>query len=210
MGDLNSDSAETHSLLGQIQAGDRLAFEGLFGRFRPYLQQVIAARLDRRVLARLDASDIIQETQLEAFRRMPEYLARRPMPFRLWLRQTAQERLLLARRRHVQAGCRAVGREAPLPDRSSLLLARSLLGSASTPSKEMGRRELAERVRQALARLPVADQEILLMRAFEGLSNQEIGFILGVDPDTASKRHGRAVLRLHKLLTAAGLTESPP
>jgi DNA-directed RNA polymerase specialized sigma24 family protein len=59
-----------------------------------------------------------------------------------------------------------------------------------------------------VARLPEADQEILLLRTYEGLSNQEAAYVLGLDPATASKRHGRAVLRLHRLLVEDGLTGS--
>jgi RNA polymerase sigma-70 factor (ECF subfamily) len=202
------DSEETCRLLGQVEAGDRRAFERLFARHRPELLRVVAARLDSKVRARVDPSDVVQDTQLEAYRRLPDYLARRPMPFRLWLRKTAQERLLVARRQHVQAGWRSVTREVPLPDRSSLLLARSFLVTSSTPSQQLARRELARRVSQVVARLPEADQEILLLRTYEGLSNQEAAYVLGLDPATASKRHGRAVLRLHRLLVQGGLTES--
>jgi RNA polymerase sigma-70 factor (ECF subfamily) len=63
-------------------------------------------------------------------------------------------------------------------------------------------------VSQAVARLPEDDQEILLLRTHEGMSNQEAAYVLGLDPATASKRHGRAVLRLHRLLIEFGLTES--
>jgi RNA polymerase sigma-70 factor (ECF subfamily) len=129
------------------------------------------------------------------------------MPFRLWLRKTAQERLLVVRRQHLEAGRRAVNREVPLPERSSLLLARGLLAS-STPNRQLDRQELARRVRQAVARLSEADREIVLLRAFEGLSNQEVACVLDLDAATASKRHGRALLRLQKLLAEAGLTES--
>jgi RNA polymerase sigma-70 factor (ECF subfamily) len=209
MDEIRPDSEETGGLLRQVAAGDRQAYERLFARYQSYLLRVVEARLDPKVRARVDPSDVVQETQLEAFRRLPDYLAHRPMPFRLWLRKTAQERLLVVRRRHVEAARRAVGREAPLPERSSLLLARALL-AGSTPSRRLGRQELACRVRQAVARLPEADQEILLLRAFEGLSNQEAACVLDLDPATASKRHGRALLRLQKLLAEGGLTESDP
>jgi RNA polymerase sigma-70 factor (ECF subfamily) len=96
----------------------------------------------------------------------------------------------------------------PLPEESSLVLARAFL-AGPTPSQQAQRRELSRRVRQAVARLSETDQEILLLRTFEGLSNQEIGCILDIDPATASQRYGRAVLRLHKLLAAEGLTEEP-
>jgi RNA polymerase sigma-70 factor (ECF subfamily) len=208
MAEIMPDSSETCRLLGQAQAGDRRAFERLFARHRRHLLEVVTVRLDPKVLARVDPSDVVQEAQLEAFRRLPDYLARRPMPFRLWLRKTAQERLLVTRRRHLQAGWRTVTREVPLPERSSLLLARPYLAAGSTPSQQLARRELARRVSQAVARLPESDREILLLRTYEGLSNQEAAYVLGLDPATASKRHGRAVLRLHRLLVEGGLTES--
>jgi RNA polymerase sigma-70 factor (ECF subfamily) len=208
MSEVTPDSSETSRLLGQVQAGDWEAFERLFARHRPYLLRVVAARLDPKARSRVDPSDVVQEAHLEAYRRLPDYLARRPMPFRLWLRKTAQERVLMARRRHLGARWRAVTREVPLPEQSSLLLARAFLANGSTPSEQLERRELAQRVRQAVARLPEADQEILLLRTYEGLSNQEAAYVLGLDPAAASKRHGRAVLRLQRLLAEGGLTES--
>jgi RNA polymerase sigma-70 factor (ECF subfamily) len=208
MAEVTPDSAETSGLLAQVRAGERRAFERLFDRHRAYLLRVVAARLDAGATARVDPSDVVQEAQLEAYRRLPDYLAARPMPFRLWLRKTAQERVLMARRQHVEARRRSATREVPLPDRSSLMLARPFLAVGSTPSQKLRRVELADRVRQAVARLTEADQEILLLRTYEGLSNQEAAYVLGLDPATASKRHGRAVLRLHRLLVDGGLTES--
>ena len=130
------------------------------------------------------------------------------MPFRLWLRQIALDRILNLHRRHVTTARRAVGREQPLPEQSSRVLAEQLLAAGSTPSQRLGRRELARRLRQALAQLAEGDREILLLRNFEGLSNQEVGHLLGIDAAAASQRHGRAMLRLHKVLVASGLTES--
>ena len=210
MDDPMPDSAETQRLLEQVRAGDRRAFEQLFTRHRPFLRQVVELRLDPRLRARVDPSDVVQETQLEAFRRLGDYLQRRPMPFRLWLRKTACERLLMAQRHHVGAARRAVGREVPLPDASSLQLAQQLLAGASTPSQRLDRDEVAGRVRQALARLSETDREILLLRNLEMLSNQEAANVLRIDPAAASQRYGRALLRLRKLLVAAGLMESPP
>ena len=74
----------------------------------------------------------------------------------------------------------------------------------------LDRSETARRVREAVAGLPEADREVLLMRNFEGLSNQEVAYLLGLDPATASKRHGRALLRLRQALLDGGLAEPPP
>jgi RNA polymerase sigma-70 factor (ECF subfamily) len=150
---------------------------------------------------------VVQETQLEVYRRLGDFLDRRPMPFRVWLRKTAYERLLMARRRHVEAGQRAVGRERPLPDRSSLLFARRIIARGSTPSRSLGRRELARRLHRVLAELTDTDREILVMRNLEDRSYEEIACILDVEPAAARKRHGRALIRLHALLAADGLMD---
>jgi RNA polymerase sigma-70 factor (ECF subfamily) len=130
------------------------------------------------------------------------------LPFRLWLRKTAYERLLMLHRRHVAAARRTVGREEPLPDRSSVLLAKHLLAPGSTPSRQFDRRERARRVREVIAQLPEADREVLVMRDLDGLSYQEVASILDIDSAAARKRHGRALVRMHHLLAAAGLKES--
>lgn len=208
MAGVTPDTSETERLLKQAGGGDRGAVERLLDKHRSYLRDVVAMRIDPQTAKRVDPSDIVQETQLEALRRLPDYLARRPMPFRLWLIKTAHERLIVARRRHVEAGRRAVGREEPLPDRSSLLVAGHIFAAGPSPSQQLNQRELAERVRQAVAQLPAGDREILFLRTFEGLSNHEAALVLDLDPGTASKRHGRAILRLHQILKANGLTES--
>src|SRR5262245_25600185 len=113
MADVPADSTETRRLLRQVGAGDREAFDQLFAHHRAGLRQFVDLRLDSRVRARVDPSDVVQDTQLEAYRRLADYLARRPMPFRVWLRRTAHERLLMVRRRHLHAERRSVRRETP-------------------------------------------------------------------------------------------------
>jgi RNA polymerase sigma-70 factor (ECF subfamily) len=166
--------------------------------------------MDHRMRARLDPSDIVQEAQLEAYRRLPEYLKRRPMPFRLWLRQTAHQRLVMLRRFHLGTGKRDAGREVPLPEGSSLALARGLLAPGPTPSQLLVDRERARRVQEAVAQLPEDDREILVMRNLEALSNGEVAELLQVDPPTASRRYGRALLRLRNVLIDCGLMGSQP
>jgi RNA polymerase sigma-70 factor (ECF subfamily) len=210
MDDLALDSSQTRTLLRRAQSGDQRAFEELFARHRPYLRQLVELRLDPRLRTRVDPSDVVQEAHLEAFRRMRTYLLERPMPFRLWLRQIAYDRTLKARRYHLGTARRAVTREVSLPERSSLDLAQQLLAGGPTPSQSLEHRDLAQRLRQAIAQLAPTDREMILMRHFEGLSNQEVGCLLGMEPGTVSKRHGRAMLRLHRILFASGTTESQP
>jgi RNA polymerase sigma-70 factor (ECF subfamily) len=202
------DSAQTCSLLEEVRQGDREALGRLLARYRPDLHAFVAHHLDPGLRARVDPSDVVQETQLEVVRRMADYLARRPMPFHLWVRKTAYERLLNLRRDHRQTARRSVSREVPLPDHSSLLLAGPLVRVEPSPSQEAEARDLAERVGRAVADLAEADREMLLLRHAEGLSYDEISCLLEIEPAAARKRYGRALIRLQKVLAEHGLLES--
>ncbi len=202
-----SDSAETRQLLQRVRCGDDGAFDQLFARHRAFLRQIVELRMDPKLGRRIDASDVVQEAHIEAVRRLEGYLEQPTMPFRVWLRQITYDRLLMARRRHVSAKRRTVDRELPLPERSSLQLAQQLAASGTTPSEHLLRSELGHRVRSAVAKLSDPDREVLLMRNFEGLSNQEVAKVLAIEPATASKRYGRALLRLRTLLLDTSLSE---
>jgi RNA polymerase sigma-70 factor (ECF subfamily) len=210
MDEVQPDSRETCDLLQKAGAGDRKAVDRLLARHRPDLRRFIELRLDAAIRARVDPSDVVQETQLEAFRRLPDFLERRPMPFRLWLRKTAYERLLKVQRHHRQAAQRSVEREVAWPEHSSVLLAQRLLGSGPSPSQRLAQREIVRRVRQALAKLSQVDREILLMRQVEELSYQEVAWLLEIEPAAARQRYGRALLRLRKVLFEGGPAEAQP
>lgn len=202
------EGAEARDLPGKVRPATPETFDRLFARYRDYLHEVIRMRMDPTIGQRLDPSDIVQETHLEAVRQWPEYVESQPMPPRLWLRHIACQKLLMARRRHGGAARRAMHREVALPERSSLQLAEQLMAGGSSPSQHFAKRELAQIVRQVVAQLPEADREILLMRFFEGLSNREVSQVLGIGPAAVSMRQGRALVRLHDGLVNRGLGES--
>ncbi len=206
MAEVKPDSSETNDLLHRAGQGDAGALEQLLQRHRPGLRSFVEVRLGPGLASRFDASDVVQETQLAVVRRLDDYLKRRPMPFHLWLRKTAHERLLDLQRHHRGRARRSVSREVALPDRSSVLLARPLL-TGSSPSRSLEAREMADRVARAVADLPEADREVLLMRHVEELPYEEIGYLLELEPPAARKRYGRALLRLRKVLAEHGLLE---
>src|SRR4029453_15966700 len=121
-------------------------------------RELIGLHLDPRLAARIDPSDIVQGAQMELARPLPYFLGRRPMPFHLWARKTAYERLLDARR-HLRRAKRTAMRDGPLPGRSSLPVARPYLGRRPSPSSAAAARELEERVARAVAGLPDVDRE---------------------------------------------------
>ena len=204
---MHVDSPETLNLLTRVRRGDAAALEELIARHRPALCRFVELRLDRRLNPRLDPSDVVQEAQLEIARRIHDYLQREPMPFWLWLHRTTYENLIRLRRMHVEADRRSVEREVALPDQSSILLARKLF-AGNWPGQQLVDEEIRRRVQEALQKLDDIDREVLQLRAFEGLENDEVAQVLGLEPGTASKRYGRALLRLRQALAESSSPES--
>jgi RNA polymerase sigma-70 factor, ECF subfamily len=200
------DLDETKKLLDRARAGEQSAFDDLFSRHRGKLRRAIMLRMDRRVAARIDASDVVQETYLEAHKRLPKYLKQGNMPFSLWLHWLAREKLLELHRRHLGAQKRAVQFEVPLiPVNSSAELVSGILGQMTTPSQAFFRMELANQLRAALGMLDDDERDLILWRHFEQRSASEMALLLNITEAAASKRYVRAVERLRKLLIELGL-----
>src|SRR5436305_5145799 len=144
---------DTDQLLLAVSRGDTSARGQLLARHRDKLRRMVAVRLDRRLAARVDPSDGVQEALADAARRLDDYLRDRPMAYYPWLRRLAADRLDKAHRRHT-AGRRSVGREEPppLPAESALELAERLLADNTDPADAAVRRERRQQVRAALGR----------------------------------------------------------
>lgn len=169
-------------------------------------------RLDRRIAARVDASDVVQDVLLEASRRLDEYIRDPKMPFHLWLRQLAKDRIVDMHRRHRAAQRRSVDREQRLTapafaDRSSLDLAAQLQDAEPTPAAATIRNELQRRFLAALDELAEDDREIIFMRHFEHLGNSEAAAALGISPPAAGMRYLRALRKLRAHLAEPGAAD---
>src|SRR5436190_7049868 len=198
-------ATETDQLLDQARQGRAEAVEQLLPRHREPVRRMIDLRLDPAIVQRVDASDVVQEVMLEASRRLQDYLKNPTMPFLLWLRHLAKDHLIDAHRRHHQAQKRGVNREQPLhrpawADQSSLELAGQLVDAERTPASEAIQQELQRRLHEAIAQLDDIDREVILMRHFEQLSNQEVALALELTEPASSMRYLRAVRRLRDLL----------
>ena len=202
----------TQELIAQAAAGDSDAAGQLLERHRDALRRMIALRLDRALARRVDASDVVQDVLLEANGRLAEYLRDPQMPFHLWLRHLAQDRMIDLHRRH-HAQRRDVSREQPLaarafPDQSSLDLAAQLKDPELTPAAATIRKELAGRFLDALEQMDETDREIILLRHAEHLGNGETAQALGLSPAAAGMRYLRALRRLRALLSEPPSQES--
>jgi RNA polymerase sigma-70 factor (ECF subfamily) len=197
-----SEDSHTTELLTRASQGHDSACEELLALYRRRLRQMVAFRLDRRIAARVDPSDVVQEALADAARKLPDYLRQRPLPFYPWLRHLAWERLIVVYRQHVQAQKRSVTREQrqvlPLADESAMELAGRLLGGSS-PISRLLRNELRDRVQALLTELPPNDREVLVLRHLEQLSIAEMAAVLGISEGAVKVRHLRALQRFRDL-----------
>ena len=201
-------------LLRRALAGDESALAALFDGYRDQLRRMIRLRLDRRLSGRVDASDVLQEAYLDVRKRLDEY-ARGPaaMPFHLWLRLVAGQRLTDVHRFHLGAQMRDAGQEVslhrgPFPQASSVSLAAQLLGKLTSASHAAVRAEHKLIVQEALNGMDPIDREVLALRHFEHLSNDETAQVLGLSKSAASNRYIRALKRLKEILSSIpGLRE---
>jgi RNA polymerase sigma-70 factor (ECF subfamily) len=200
--------SDTDWLLEQAGEGDGDARDRLMERHRTRLRQMVSVRLDPRMTARVDPSDVVQEALTAACARLDDYLQERPLPFYPWLRQFAWDALLQLHRRHVAAERRSVTREEAwqpgLSSESVLRLSHRLLATGTSPHSKLIRQELRDRLEKALAQLAASDREILVMRNLEQMSAAEIGAVLGIREGTVRVRHLRALERLRNLLEVGG------
>jgi len=200
------ESSEADRLLGQVARGDPERLGALLELCRPRLRRMVALRLDTRLHGRIDPSDVIQETYLEASARLAEYLQKPTMPFFLWLRFLAGQKLVTLHRHHLGRQMRDAGREVALyrgslPETTSAALAARLLGHEARPSEAAIRAELKIRLQEALNGMDPLDREILALRHFEQLSLAETAQVLGLTESGACRRHLRALKRLKEILS---------
>jgi RNA polymerase sigma-70 factor (ECF subfamily) len=199
------ESEEISALLERAAGGDRAATDDLFARYRKRLKRMIRLRLSRQLAGRIDDSDVLQEACLEAGKRLPDYLRDRPLPFFLWLRHIAGQKLIDAHRRHLgaekrDAACELSLHRGPMPAASSASLAAQLLGRLTSPSQAAIKAEARLCVQEALNAMDPLDREVLALRHFEQLSNAETAEALEINESTASSRYLRALKRLKEAL----------
>jgi RNA polymerase sigma-70 factor, ECF subfamily len=190
---------QTITLLERLRGNDGEALGDLFMLYRERLWRMLYVRLDRRMASRVAPDDVLQETFLDLARRIGEYLADPAVPFYVWLRFLAVQRMQVVHRTHLAAHMRSVTQEAALPLASSESMAGQLVSQMTSPSQAAIRQELQARLRAALDDMDPLDREVLALRHFEELGNNEVAQVLGISKEAASKRHVRALKRLKEI-----------
>lgn len=178
----------------------------LLEQFRSRLRMLVELRMDRRIRARLDPSDVVQEAFAEAVRRYPDYerdereQGGKLSPY-IWLRFLTLQQLALSHRRHLGVQARSANVEQSMnagaeSGLESGVMALCLAGAESTPSVKVSRAEEISRMTAALDELEPLDREVLALRHFEQLEHAGIGELLGLSAAAVSSRYRRALKKI--------------
>ena len=189
------------SLINAAEAGDESALATLFDEYRERLVRMVKLRLDRRLVRRVDPVDVVQDTYLAIRSKFAKHFSQEKLPFYVWVRMEAAQKLIDVHRFHLGAKMRDVSQEVSIyrggmPSIESVTLAEKLLGRLSTASQAAMKAELKLKVQDALNSMDVRDREMLVLRHFEEMSNSEAAMCLDISPSAACNRYIRALGRL--------------
>ncbi len=188
-------------LEADLRGGSDDTLGPLFERCRDRLVRMVQFRLDPRLVGRIDAEDVLQETFLEAKKRLQAFRAD-TKPFLVWIRLITQQTMVDLFRKHLGAKMRTAGREVAAP--ASGTMSGFFVAHITSPSGAVMREELRQKIEQALASMDEIDREVLLLRHFEELTNKEAADVLGIQENAASNRYVRALGRLKGYLGSLG------
>jgi RNA polymerase sigma-70 factor (ECF subfamily) len=190
-------------LLRLAQAGDAEHLGKLLELYRHYLHLLARMEIGRNLRAKLDASDLVQDTLLEAHRNFSRFRGSSETQFVCWLRQIMAASLANLLRRYLGTQGRDVRLERQLAtqlDQSSQLLDRGLIDAAGSPSQQASRREQAVLLADALQRLPEDYRQVIVLRHLQGLSFAEVGQRMERSIDGVEKLWMRAIARLRQVM----------
>lgn len=189
----------------RLKQGDQSALGDVFTVHRPRIWQIIHFRLNNQVRGRVDPDDVVQEVFLAAEKRIEHFTNGDFPSFFLWLRLVAGQTLSDIHRQHLSTEARSAFRETPSNDRdawgnTSLCLSQRFIAHLTSPSQAAVKSELMAEVRSALESMNEIDREVLALRHFEELTNQEVASELKITQKTSSMRYMRALERLRNIL----------
>lgn len=184
--------------------GGQAALASLFSTYSGRLERIISFRLDPRIRGRVDAGDVLQEAFLEVSTRLQSFLDSADVSFFVWLRQQTLQTLVDVHRRQFRQK-RDVNREIHFAstgpsDGTSVSIAQFLIGQLTSPSQAAVKAEEMYGLQDALNSMNDLDREVLALRHFEQLGNNQVAEILGLTPTAASNRYLRAATRLSEIL----------
>lgn len=193
-------------LLQQARGGNEKALGQLLESYTRYLTLLARVQIGRRLQGKVDPSDVVQETFLEAHRQIANFRGNSEGELVAWLRRILAGQIALTLRRFLGTKGRDLKLERELAaqlDQSSEILDGGLVASNSTPSQHASRREQALLLADALDRLPEDYREVIILRHLEGLSFAEVSQRMERSEDSVQKLWVRALANLRRSLGGA-------
>src|SRR5437879_1103291 len=167
--------ADIRALLAAARAGDRAARDRLFAGCRDYLCLAARARVESWLRAKADASDLVQQTLLEAHRGFEQFHGGTEAEFLAWLRRILDHNAADLVRRYHATGKRHVGLEVPLGvDGSASGGGFEPAAADDSPSNEAAKRESELALAAALAELSPDHREVIMLRNLQRLPFDEV------------------------------------
>ena len=185
----------------QAQAGDQATLGRLLESYQNYLRLLARIEIGRRLQGKVDASDIVQETFLEAHRQFPLFQGTAEAQLSKWLRTILAGTVANVVRRYAGTQARNLRLERELVeglDQSTCALEQMLVDRHSSPSHQAMRGEQSLQVAAAMSRLPEDYQTVLVLRHLEGLSFPQVALQMGRSVDSVEKLWLRGLTRLKK------------
>jgi RNA polymerase sigma-70 factor (ECF subfamily) len=201
------ESRNPEELLARARAGDHEAFGQLLAQYRNYARLLARTSIGTALRLRLDPSDLVQETFLEAHRDFPRFEGSTERELLAWLRRILARNLADFARRQ-KAGLRDYRRQESLEailERSNARMQQALAAAASSPSAAAARREEAVLLADALSGLPPDHREVIVLRNLERLRFDEVAARMGRSPGAVRMLWTRALERLSGALEREGL-----
>lgn len=185
--------------------GDKEAAAELFQVYRARLRKMVELRMHAKVRARIDASDVLQESLVEVIRQIGSFKDKQEtMPVFTWMRLITGSQIKQFHRRHLGVEKRDAKREISLlksaPAASSIFLANQLAGQFTSVDRNLRKVDAAEKLEMVLNEMEPSDREIIAMRHFEELTTEEMAVELGLTRSGVLKRYGRALRRLTEVV----------
>jgi RNA polymerase sigma-70 factor (ECF subfamily) len=200
---MNRAQPDPEQLVRLARAGDQTALGRLLERYRNYLGMLARLQIGRHLQRKMDASDLVQEAFLAAYRDFGRFRGTTEGELTGWLRQILATNLANQVQRYCGARCRDVRLERNLAvelDQSSRLLDRALVAPQSSPSQRAARREQAVSLADALEQLPAPYREVLVLRHLEERSFPEVARRMGRSLDSVKNLWARALAHLRRVM----------
>lgn len=196
---MNSSVSQLPDLIRRARQGDEDALGQLLDGHRAWLKLLAQRAVNGNLEARIDSSDVVQQTCLSAFKNFPNFDGDDEAQFLAWMRKIHDRNIQDTLRRHVRAQKRAIGKEQSFDDSRQPRLAAGD-PSVSSPSQRAMRDEQSVQLAAALAKLPNDQQEAVRLRHLEGFSLAELAARFDRSEDAVAALLKRGLENMRKRL----------